>query len=99
MRCCLDTSAYCQFKRGDSQVVDLLDRADWIGVPAVVLGELWLGFLLGGRLGRHQTELAAFLAHAVVETLIVDADVARVVCVVVAVARVLLVLHCLHAVG
>jgi predicted nucleic acid-binding protein len=77
MRCCLDTSAYSQFKRGDPQVVDLIDRADWIGLPAVVLGELWLGFLLGSRLRQNQTELAAFLSHAVVEMLPVDADVAR----------------------
>lgn len=77
MRCCLDTSAYSHFKRGDLQAVDLIDRADWIGVPAIVLGELWLGFLLGGRADRNQTELAAFLAHPVVETLPVDDDVAR----------------------
>ncbi len=32
MRLCLDTSAYSHFKRGDPQVVDLIDRADWLGV-------------------------------------------------------------------
>ena len=77
MRCCLDTSAYSQFKRGDTQIVDLIDRADWVGLPAVVLGELWLGFLLGNRLRQNQTELAAFVAHPAVETLAVDEEVAR----------------------
>ena len=77
MRCCLDTSAYSQFKHGDPQVVELVDRADWIGVPVVVLGELWLGFLLGGRPRENQTELNAFLANPAVETLPVDEDVAR----------------------
>lgn len=78
MRCCLDTSAYSQFKRGDPQVVELIDRADWVGVPAVVLGELWLGFLLGGRLRQNQAELAEFIGHPAVDTLAVDAEVARI---------------------
>lgn len=78
MRCCLDTSAYSQFKRGDTQVVELVDRADWVGMPAVVLGELWLGFLLGSRLRQNQTDLAAFVAHPAVETLVVDEEVARI---------------------
>lgn len=78
MRCCVDTSAYSQFKRGDQQVVQLLDRADWVGVPVVVLGELWLGFLLGSRADRNHVELAAFIAHAAVETLAVDEEVAKI---------------------
>jgi tRNA(fMet)-specific endonuclease VapC len=78
MRCCVDTSAYSQFKRGDHQVVELLDRADWVGVPVVVLGELWLGFLLGRRAARNQEELAAFIDHAAVETLAVDEEVAKI---------------------
>lgn len=77
MRCCLDTSAYSQFKRGDPQSVDLIDRADWIGVPAIVLGELELGFRLGGRIRVNQDELTAFLANPVVEILPVDQDVAH----------------------
>jgi tRNA(fMet)-specific endonuclease VapC len=78
MRGCLDTSAYSQFKRGDGQVVELIDHADWVGLPAVVLGELWLGFLLGSRLRQNQTELAAFVAHTAVETLAIDEEVARI---------------------
>ncbi len=76
-RYCLDTSAYSHFKRGDPAVVELIDGADWIGVPAVVLGELWIGFLLGGRLERNQTELREFLASPVVEELPVDRRVGR----------------------
>ena len=44
----------------------------------MVLGELWLGFLLGNRLRQNQTELAAFVAHPAVETLAVDEEVARI---------------------
>jgi predicted nucleic acid-binding protein len=77
-RYCLDTSAYSHFKRGDSRVAELIDAADWIGVPAIVLGELWAGFLVGGRYDRNDAELGEFLAHPVVEELPVDADIARI---------------------
>ena len=51
--------------------------ADWIGVPAVVIGELWMGFLLGDRVERNTAQLREFLANPSVEELLVDADVAR----------------------
>ncbi|MGE0043396.1 MAG: type II toxin-antitoxin system VapC family toxin [Vicinamibacterales bacterium] len=76
MRVCLDTSAYSQFKRGDARVAEVLDRATGVGVPAVVLGELGVGFRLGRRRHENERELAAFLAHPVVELLAVDDEVA-----------------------
>lgn len=76
-RFCLDTSAYSQFKRGHSPVVDLMDSAEWIGVPTIVLGELWMGFGLGDRFKRNAAELQDFLRNPVVETVPVDDDVAR----------------------
>ena len=77
-RYCLDTSAYSHFKRGDERVVDILETADWIGVPTIVLGELWMGFLAGGRRERNISELREFLANPVVNELAVDGEVARV---------------------
>jgi predicted nucleic acid-binding protein len=77
-RYCLDTSAYSQFKRGAPEVVALLDSADWVGVPSVTLGELWVGFLLGGRLERSVAELREFLDHPVVHEIVVDREVARI---------------------
>ena len=76
-RYCLDTSAYSHFMRGDAEVVDLVDRADWIGIPAVVLGELRTGFLLGARPRDNESELQAFLDHPLVEIVPVDDDVSR----------------------
>lgn len=76
-RYCLDTSAYSHFKRGDHQIVDLIDAADWIGMPSIVLGELWVGFLAGAHLARNEAELQEFVAQPVVEQLPVDQDVAR----------------------
>lgn len=76
-RYCLDTSAYSHFKRGDSQIVELVDRAEWIGIPTIVLGELRVGFLLGGRLAANEDELREFLASPVVEVVGVDQEAAR----------------------
>lgn len=75
MRFCLDTSAYSHFKRGDPGVVDLIDRADWLGVPVVVLGELAVGFRHGARRAANEAELDRFLANPAVEVLPVGEDV------------------------
>lgn len=76
-RFCLDTSAYSHFKRGEPKVVSLIDSADWLGMPSIVLGELWIGFLLGHHLDRNEAELGDFLANPVVELVPVDEEVAR----------------------
>jgi tRNA(fMet)-specific endonuclease VapC len=76
MRYCLDTSAYSHFKRGDRQVVDLIDRAEWIGVPVIVLGELTAGFRSGSRQAQNEAELREFLGNGSVDVLEVTADVA-----------------------
>lgn len=74
---CLDTSAYSHFRRGHSELVSLVDRADWIGIPTVTMGELRTGFLLGRRRERNEAELDEFLANPVVEVLPVDAEASR----------------------
>lgn len=77
-RYCLDTSAYSHFKRGHPPVVELIDRATWLGMPSIVVGELWVGFLLGGRVERNQKELAEFLGQPVVEELPVDREIGEI---------------------
>lgn len=76
-RYCIDTSAYSHFARGERQIVDLLDRADWIGMPTIVLGELRVGFLLGRYTMVNEAELREFLSMSVVEVVGVDQEVAR----------------------
>ena len=78
MRLCLDTSAYSNFRRGEPRVVGHMDRASWIGVPSVVVGELWAGFLLGTRTDENIGDLGEFLHHPVVEALSINEDVARI---------------------
>lgn len=74
---CLDTSAYSNFQRGHRDLVMVIDRAEWVGVPAVTMGELRTGFLLGSRRSRNEAELEEFLANPVVEVLDVDAEASR----------------------
>jgi tRNA(fMet)-specific endonuclease VapC len=74
---CLDTSAYSNFRRGNEELATLLDRAKFVGVPTIALGELRTGFLLGGKRERNEAELEVFLDHLAVETLQVDAEVSR----------------------
>lgn len=76
-RYCLDTPAYSRFQRGDGRVVEMLDRAEWIAVPVITLGELLTGFLLGDRRDRNEEELQAFLANPVVDALAADEGASR----------------------
>jgi predicted nucleic acid-binding protein len=76
-RFCLDTSAYSHFRRGDPPVVRLIDEAEWLGLPSIVMGELRTGFLLGGRPIENEAELRAFLESPVVVELPVEGEVSR----------------------
>ncbi|MEW6281821.1 MAG: type II toxin-antitoxin system VapC family toxin [Candidatus Eremiobacterota bacterium] len=75
-RYCLDTSGYSHLKRGRPEAVEVLDQADFIFVPSVVVGELWTGFLRGSRAEQNRQELLEFLSHPVVQEVPVDREVA-----------------------
>ena len=74
MRVCLDTSAYSHFKRGHAPAVEAIGGAREVLVPAIVLGELRVGFRLGGRPQENEAELAEFLGGSAVRTLDVNAE-------------------------
>ena len=76
-RYCLDTSSYSHFQRGDDRVIEILDGAAWLGMPAVTLGELRTGFLLGRRRDENEADLREFLGNPVVQELPVDGEVSR----------------------
>ena len=77
-RLVLDTSAYSHFRRGGGQAVDLISTASWVGMTAIVLGELRAGFGMGKRRPRNEAELGAFLASPVVHELDVDHEAAQI---------------------
>lgn len=57
----LDTNAYAAFKRGDEQIVAVLQYAPSIIVCATVLGELLCGFAAGQRESANRSELSQFI--------------------------------------
>ena len=76
----LDTSAYSHFQRGEPRVVELIDSADWLGVPSIVLGELEVGFQLGmaQRLEANRSLLREFMDNTVVDELGLDYAVSQI---------------------
>jgi predicted nucleic acid-binding protein len=76
-RLVLDTSAYSHFRAGDERVLERIAAAEVVGVPAVVLGELEAGFVLGRRERENRSVLAEFLAESFVAILPVTPAVAR----------------------
>ena len=69
MRIALDTNRYRDLVDGDSRVVAVLESADAICVPFVVLAELRAGFMAGKKGRENERVLQRFLAKAGVETL------------------------------
>lgn len=77
-RLVLDTSAYSHFQIGHGETVARIDSAGWVGVPSVTVGELETGFRLGRRYDSNHDLLERFLAHPVVELMLVDQNVAQI---------------------
>jgi len=58
----IDTNAYAAFKRGRSDALLVVQRAPFIGISSIVVGELLGGFAAGTRKAENRRELEAFLA-------------------------------------
>ena len=68
MRILLDSNAYSQWKRGHSQVAELIRSASEILLPLVVVGELLYGFRHGSQSERNLGEFRELLANPRVST-------------------------------
>ena len=77
MRICLDTSGYSAFKRGREDAIDILQLAEEISFPTVVLGELLAGFRMGSQGRANRSELEAFLDSPRVRITLLDAETAQ----------------------
>ena len=77
MRICLDTNAYSAFKRGEAGIIDVVETADDVAIPSIVLGELFAGFRMGARVRRNVTELEEFLRRPGVSVATVTKAVAE----------------------
>lgn len=68
-RIIIDTNFYTAFKMNDQYAVFILQRAEYIGVNTVILGELLAGFRCGVKEKQNRTELDQFLNSARVDTI------------------------------
>ncbi len=78
MRLALDTNAYRAFGEGDQGLAEAVRRAETIGLPVVVLGELWFGFMNGSKLHENTETLEQFLAVPRVQVLPLGEKTARI---------------------
>jgi tRNA(fMet)-specific endonuclease VapC len=76
-RIIIDTNFYAAFKKSDTAAVDLLRRAEFIGVNTVILGELLAGFRCGSREEQNREELNQFLDSPRVDVLSVEDETAE----------------------
>jgi tRNA(fMet)-specific endonuclease VapC len=72
VRLLLDTSAYSELRRGHSEIVGLVRRAQRLYLSSIVVGELLFGFRLGTRFAANSAELEDLLAQPRVELLAVS---------------------------
>ncbi|HEV7162798.1 MAG TPA: type II toxin-antitoxin system VapC family toxin [Solirubrobacteraceae bacterium] len=77
MRLALDTNAYASLSRGDVGLAADVRRAEAVGLPVVVLAELWFGFLHGTKLRENTAVLERFLATPRVQVLQIGEQTAR----------------------
>lgn len=69
MRVALDTNRYRDLCEGDEEVVRLLEDAESIHMPLIVIGELRAGFAFGRRGLENEAVLQRFLFKPGVEVL------------------------------
>lgn len=72
MRIALDTNRYVDFARGEHAIVELLEQAEQVFVPLVVLSELRAGFTVGSQGARNEGGLRRFLSRPGVSPLFPD---------------------------
>jgi tRNA(fMet)-specific endonuclease VapC len=72
VRLALDTNRYVDLCRGVSETVGLLEEADAIFLPFIVLGELRAGFALGRKQTDNERTLRRFLMKDGVRVLFPD---------------------------
>ena len=68
----LDTNAYVAFKKGFSDALEIVQRANRLALGSIIIGELLAGFAVGSRETKNRAELEQFLTSNRVYVLVVD---------------------------
>ena len=74
MRVLLDTNRLTDALRGEESVVQLLEEADEVWIPFVVLAETKAGFLVGSRRGENEALVLALMNQPDVGVLYADRE-------------------------
>jgi tRNA(fMet)-specific endonuclease VapC len=74
----LDTNAYKALNEGDPRLAEDTRRAEVVGLPIIVLGELWFGFMNGSKLHQNTETLERFVATPRVQILELGEQTTRV---------------------
>lgn len=72
VRLAVDTNRYTDLCRGDRAVIDVIEFADEVWLPFVVVGELRAGFAVGTHGPRNEASLRRFLLKPGVGVLYAD---------------------------
>ena len=57
----IDTNAFSAIKRGNADIIEIIQYADMIGMSPVVIGELLFGYDNGSHAKQNRQELQKFL--------------------------------------
>jgi tRNA(fMet)-specific endonuclease VapC len=74
VRVAIDTNRYGDFWEGVAKTISLLEEADAIIVPFVVIAELRAGFVHGKRQAENERKLREFLARSGARVLFADEE-------------------------
>lgn len=78
MKLVLDTNIYSDYAEGLPETVNFMaTHGEHLYLPSVVIGELNFGFMKGSQQQFNERKLKQFIKRLRVETIDVDADVAR----------------------
>lgn len=78
MKLALDTNAYKALSDGDRPLAEDMRRAEMVGLPIIVLGELWFRFMNGSKLRQNTETLERFLATPRVQILQLSEQTTRI---------------------
>lgn len=78
MKLLLDTNRNVDLARGDASLRDLVEQADQVFMPFIVLGELRAGFVRGSRRQENERLLKRFLSEPNVAVLFADMTTTRI---------------------
>jgi predicted nucleic acid-binding protein len=74
----LDTNAYKALGEGDPRLAKDIRRAEIVGLPIIVVGELWFGCMNGSKLRQNTETLERFLVTPRVQILHLSEQTTRV---------------------